>query len=66
MVNEARVTDVLVIGGGLEKEAGEFASTMELLETGVFQRNGVTHMGIAGHPEGSPDFDSDTSDGSSA
>ena len=60
MVNEARVTDVLVIGGGLEKEAGEFASTMELLETGVFQRNGVTHMGIAGHPEGSPDFDNDT------
>ena len=59
MVNEARVTDVLVIGGGLEKEAGEFASTMELLETGVFQRNGVTHMGIAGHPEGSPDFDND-------
>lgn len=60
IVNEAGVKDVLVIGGGLEKEAGEFASTMELLETGVFQRNGITHMGIAGHPEGSPDFDSDT------
>lgn len=60
MASEAKVSDVLVIGGGLEKEAGEFASTMELLETGVFQRHGITHMGIAGHPEGSPDFDDDT------
>jgi len=60
MVNEAGVTDILVIGGGLEKEAGDFASTMELLDTGVFQRHGITHMGIAGHPEGSPDFDDDT------
>ena len=60
IVSEAGVTDVLVIGGGLEKEAGDFASTMDLLNTGVFQRNGITHMGIAGHPEGSPDFDDDT------
>jgi len=60
MASEAGVTDVLIIGGGLEKEAGEFASTMELLDTGVFQRHGITHMGVAGHPEGSPDFDDDT------
>lgn len=60
MASEAKVSDVLAIGGGLEKEAGEFTSTMELLETGVFQRHGITHMGIAGHPEGSPDFDDDT------
>jgi methylenetetrahydrofolate reductase (NADPH) len=53
---EAGVTDVLVIGGGLEKPAGDFASTMEVLQTGIFERHGVTHMGIAGHPEGSPDF----------
>ncbi|MBE7185239.1 MAG: methylenetetrahydrofolate reductase [Methylobacterium mesophilicum] len=55
-VGEAGVTDVLVIGGGLEKPAGDFASTMAVLETGVFERNGITHMGVAGHPEGSPDF----------
>lgn len=60
LVSEADVTDVLVIGGGLEKEAGEFTSTMDILNTGVFQRHGITHMGIAGHPEGSPDFDDDT------
>lgn len=56
MTNEAGVKDVLVIGGGLEKEAGDFSSTMEVLETGFFDKYGITHMGVAGHPEGSPDF----------
>ncbi len=56
MTSEAGVKDVLVIGGGLEKEAGEFSSTMEVLETGFFDKYGITHMGVAGHPEGSPDF----------
>ena len=56
MTGEAGVTDVLVIGGGLEKEAGEFDCTMKVLETGYFDKYGITHMGIAGHPEGSPDF----------
>lgn len=60
MVSGAGVRDVLVIGGGLDKEAGEFTSTMDVLETGVFQRHGISHMGVAGHPEGSPDFDDDT------
>ncbi|MEM1378241.1 MAG: methylenetetrahydrofolate reductase [Pseudomonadota bacterium] len=56
MTQEAGVTDVLVIGGGLDKQAGDFSSTMEVLETGFFDANGVTHIGVAGHPEGSPDF----------
>ena len=56
---EAGVTDVLVIGGGLEKQAGDFSSTMEVLDTGYFDQNGVTHIGVAGHPEGSPDFNND-------
>jgi methylenetetrahydrofolate reductase (NADPH) len=53
---EAGVTDVLVIGGGLDKPAGEFTSAMDVLNTGVFERNGIKAMGVAGHPEGSPDF----------
>lgn len=53
---EAGVKDVLVIGGGLDKPAGEFGSTMDVLDTGLFEANGITHVGIAGHPEGSPDF----------
>ncbi|MEM9333011.1 MAG: methylenetetrahydrofolate reductase [Pseudomonadota bacterium] len=59
MTQEAGVTDVLVIGGGLEKEAGEFDSSMKVLETGFFDKYGVKEMGVAGHPEGSPDFSED-------
>lgn len=59
MTQEAGVTDVLVIGGGLEKEAGNFDSTMKVLDTGFFDKHGIKHMGVAGHPEGSPDFSED-------
>jgi methylenetetrahydrofolate reductase (NADPH) len=53
---EAGITDALVIGGGLDKPAGEFSSSMEVLDTGFFEKYGITHLGVAGHPEGSPDF----------
>lgn len=53
---EAGVEDVLVIGGGLAKPAGDFTSTMEVLESGFFDKYGIREMGVAGHPEGSPDF----------
>jgi len=56
LTGEAGVTDVLVIGGGLERPAGPFTSTMEVLESAEFDRYGITDIGIAGHPEGSPDF----------
>ena len=29
---------------------------MQLLETGLFDRYGFTSIGVAGHPEGSPDI----------
>ena len=56
MAEEAGVSDVLVIGGGLERPNGEISSTMEVLESAEFDRYGITHIGVAGHPEGSPDF----------
>jgi methylenetetrahydrofolate reductase (NADPH) len=55
-VGEAGVKDVLIIGGGLDKQAGAFGSTMEVLDTGFFDQNGVLDIAVAGHPEGSPDF----------
>lgn len=57
---EAGVADVLIIGGGLEQQAGDFGSTLEVLETGFFDKYGIRQMGVAGHPEGSPDFDDAT------
>lgn len=56
MAGEAGISDVLVIGGGLDQPNGDFTSTMEVLETAKFDQHGITHIGVAGHPEGSPDF----------
>jgi methylenetetrahydrofolate reductase (NADPH) len=60
LAEEAGVTDVLVIGGGLDHPAGDFTSSMEVLETGFFDKYGIKQIGIAGHPEGSPDFSDET------
>jgi methylenetetrahydrofolate reductase (NADPH) len=55
----AGVDQALVIAGGLEKPLGEFASCMDLLETGAFADAGFTRLHVAGHPEGNRDIDSD-------
>ncbi|MEF2546832.1 methylenetetrahydrofolate reductase [Aurantimonas sp. E1-2-R+4] len=59
---EAGVDDMLVIGGGLDRPAGPFTSTMEILESGLFDRYGIRDVGVAGHPEGSPDFSAATAE----
>ena len=59
MTDAGGVDDVLVIGGGLERPEGEFANTMEVLESGLLDKFGIRKIGIAGHPEGSPDFSDD-------
>ncbi len=56
MSERAGVRNVLIIGGGLERQAGDFSSTMEVLETGFFDKYGIKKIAVAGHPEGSPDF----------
>ena len=52
MCKDGGVKQVLVIGGGREP-AGKFDSSFQLLETGYFEK---MKIGIAGHPEGSPDI----------
>ena len=46
------VKQVLVIGGS-HKQIGVFESSIQILETGYFEG---LKIGIAGHPEGSPDI----------
>ena len=53
---QASVKEVLVIGGGVDKPIGEFDCSMQILKTGILQANGITKIGVAGHPEGSPDI----------
>ena len=59
MASRANVDEVLVIGGGVDNPVGDFASSMEILETGVLQENGISRIGVSGHPEGSPDINDD-------
>ncbi|WP_323035588.1 methylenetetrahydrofolate reductase [Pararhodobacter sp.] len=59
---EAGVDQALLLAGGLRAARGDFDSSMQLLETGLFDRAGFTRLHVAGHPEGNRDIDPDGSD----
>ena len=59
LANEAGVQEALVIAGEATKP-GPFASSVEVLETGLFDKLAFKHIAIAGHPEGSPDISNET------
>jgi len=50
------VNEVLVIGGGVDQPVGAFSDSMQVLDSGLIQRYGIQNVGVAGHPEGSPDI----------
>jgi len=56
VTGEAGVEHVLTIAGAVEAPVGPYSDSMQLLETGLFDKYGVTRIGVAGHPEGSPDM----------
>ncbi len=58
--HEVGLTQALVIAGAVDKPLGEFSDSMQLLETGLFDRYGINKIGVAGHPEGSPDIAEET------
>ncbi len=53
-VGEVGMDCALVIAGDSDRASGPFDSSLALLETGLFQRHGVVHVGVAGYPEGHP------------
>ena len=53
---EADVKKILIVGGAGKEQFGPFPDTISLLETGIFDKYGISEIGIAGHPEGSPDI----------
>ncbi len=54
--DEVGLKQVLVIAGALDEPVGEFSDSMQLLETGLFDKYGITKFGVAGHPERNPDI----------
>lgn len=53
---EVGLREVVALGGAVDTPVGEFASSMDLLETGLFDKYGIETIGVAGHPEGNPDI----------
>ena len=58
---EAGVDQALLLAGGVNKPHGDFHSSMQLLETGLFDKAGFKRLHVAGHPEGNRDIDPDGS-----
>lgn len=56
LTGEAGVSDVLIIAGSVDRPAGDLLSTMDVLNTGLISEFGIRTIGVAGHPEGSPDI----------
>lgn len=54
---EADVKQALLLAGGVAQPHGDFHSSMQLLETGLFGEAGFTRLHVAGHPEGNRDID---------
>ncbi len=54
---EANVKQALLLAGGVDKPHGDFHSSMQLMETGAFDKAGFERLHVAGHPEGNKDID---------
>ncbi|MCB6177039.1 methylenetetrahydrofolate reductase [Rhodobacter sp. Har01] len=57
---DAGVRQGLILAGGLPQPQGDYATSMQLLESGAF--DGFERLHVAGHPEGNKDIDPDGSD----
>jgi len=57
---EANVRQALLLAGGVTNPHGDYHSSMQLLESGLF--DGFDHLHVAGHPEGNKDIDKDGGD----
>lgn len=57
----AGARSALAIAGGVAKPAGVFSDSMQMLETGLFDKHAFAKISVAGHPEGNKDIDPDGS-----
>ena len=48
----AQINRVLLIAGDSTRPRGPYATSLDLIQSGVFQRHGVKTVDVAGHPEG--------------
>jgi methylenetetrahydrofolate reductase (NADPH) len=49
-------THAFAVGGDPSEPMGPYASSLEVIESGLFKEHGFTDISIAGYPEGHPDI----------
>jgi methylenetetrahydrofolate reductase (NADPH) len=54
---EANVNQALLLAGGVTTPHGDYHSSMQLMESGAFDKAGFKRLHVAGHPEGNKDID---------
>ena len=59
LVSTADVCEVLVIAGGIARPLGPFSDSLQILNSGLLEKYQIRKVGVAGHPEGSPDISKD-------
>jgi len=58
-LSKYEVKEVLVIGGGVDTPVGDIADSLTILQSGLLEKYGIERVGMAAHPEGSPDIKPD-------
>jgi methylenetetrahydrofolate reductase (NADPH) len=53
-VTHAGVNEILLIAGDYPQSVGPYATTIEVLSTGILAEHGIERLSVAGHPEGHP------------
>jgi methylenetetrahydrofolate reductase (NADPH) len=55
-LKEGGVSRALLVAGDLTPPAGEYASTLDIFDSGALDGAGFVSVGVAGHPEGNPNI----------
>jgi methylenetetrahydrofolate reductase (NADPH) len=58
-MREGGVSRALLVAGDLTPPAGDYASTLDVLDSGALDDAGLATVGVAGHPEGNPNIPPD-------
>lgn len=54
LVDRAGVRRIFVIAGDTAPTKGPYQDALAVIESGLLEKHGITHVGIAGYPEGHP------------
>jgi len=53
-LRDAGVDRILVVGGDRHQPAGPYDSSLSVMQSGAFQKAGISRMAVGGFPEGNP------------